>query len=441
MKLIFQLLLILFISSILISCRQNKNEHIDIKAIGLESTDAINPYFTKDNKGNIVLCWTSKALSDSVYKLHYAVYDSINHIFAAPIIVSTSTNLSTSPESMGKVAFKGDGTVIAMFGRAHESPENPFAGGVYYSVSTDNGQNWSTEQFVHSDTSKNVGHSFFDIATLKDGEIAAIWLDGRFGKSEKGSALFFSKTQGGNEFLKDTLLGKNTCECCRTEILADDMGNIHIAYRNIAYPAGIFGRQVRDMAYISSKDNGMTFSKPFPISNDNWEVEGCPHTGPSLAISNQQVHAVWFTAGGETGLFYTSSMNLDSKFNQRTLLSSSGRHPQMAALANDKIAIVYEDNLTQKTPMKENHSHSADTTMKMDHSKMKMNHHKEESGETSIVLQLFKNGIKDASIEVTNGKQADHHAVITSYNDQLLIAWVHEKNGKSQINYSNLSGI
>jgi hypothetical protein len=110
--------------------------------------------------------------------------------------------------------------------------------------------------------------------------VAAIWLDGRFGKVIKGSALFYAATGKDQRFGQDKCLFKGTCECCRTDILQDENGNIHIAYRSILFPSSLFGKQVRDMVYSFSKDNGATFSAAKVISKDNWALEGCPHTGP-----------------------------------------------------------------------------------------------------------------------------------------------------------------
>src|SRR4051794_36145416 len=93
-----QFLFVLFIG--LAACKQADKE-VTIKTIDHESAEAINPYFTNDQKGNPVLCWTSKDPSD-IYRLKYAIYDPKNEVFNDPITVSTSNNLSTSPESMGK---------------------------------------------------------------------------------------------------------------------------------------------------------------------------------------------------------------------------------------------------------------------------------------------------------------------------------------------------
>lgn len=430
MKQIKQFFLALFILSALASCKQSEKGTTSIHTIDQESTEAINPYFTRDQDDNAVLCWTAKD-SSGTYQLKYAIYNNSKNTFNEPITVSSSNNLSTSAESMGKVAFKADGSVIAIYGKKLESTQSPYASAVYYSASTDQGKNWSSEKIIHSDTSTNVGHSYFDIARLKDGELAAIWLDGRFGKTEKGLALFFAKTQGGSEFGRDTLLDKSTCECCRTELLCDVNGDIHIAYRDISYPNGVFGKQVRDMVYLASSDDGKSFSQPASISFDNWEVDGCPHTGPSLAVDKQQIHAVWFTAGGSTGLYHTSSAEIKGSFNVRNLISSTGKHPQMTALADHQIAIVFED-VANETNLEK-----SDQPKKEDHHEMQMNHDHSNAGNSKIVLYLKNEGSKAQTINITDGKTPAHHAVVHSLSDNsVLISWVHEENGKASINYS-----
>src|SRR5690606_899533 len=114
--------------------------------------------------------------------------------------------------------------------------------------SENGGESWSDAKFLHSDTSHAYGRSFFDVAKLKDGELAAVWLDGRYGKSIKGSALFFNRTLKGEGFVTDSCLDKGTCECCRTALLTDKEGNLHLAYRSII-PNALSGKHVRDMVY------------------------------------------------------------------------------------------------------------------------------------------------------------------------------------------------
>jgi hypothetical protein len=397
------------------------------KVLSISGTEATGPYFTKDNKGNAVLCWTEKD-SDASYRLKYAVYNTQTDQFDQVITVPASAGCSTAAESMGKVAFKADGTVLAVFAKRFPNEKNPYAGAIYYSFSDDGGKHWSEARFLHADTARAHGRSFFDITTLKDGELGAIWLDGRYGKSIKGSALFFARTEKGMGFAQDTCLDKGTCECCRTDILTDDAGNIHLAYRNIEFPSALADQEVRDMAYKRSADNGKTFSTAETISKDNWEITGCPHSGPSLAAAKNGVHAVWFTAGGGPGLYCTSSNASGEGFLSRSLLSAAGRHPQMIALNDGRLAVVYEEPLKVEARPAVKVSHN--------HGEMKMGH--VAAGSAKIVLRILNANNLEKSIDVTDGKMPDNHAVLTAVNHTLLTAWVREEKNGARIYYSGI---
>jgi hypothetical protein len=408
------------------SCTKNSSPANQLLVTG--GIAAVGPYLTQDHRGIPVLCWTEQNGKDSLNTLKYASYDLEKEAFGPAIAVPASIGCSGSAESMAKIAFKADGSVIALFAKRFAAEKNPYAGAIYYSQSVDAGKHWSAAKFLHSDTSHAYGRSFFDIARLKNGELAAIWLDGRFGKTIKGSALFYSYTVKGKGFEKDTCLDKGTCECCRTDILTDDAGNIHLAYRSISFPDPLAGKQVRDMVYKLSADNGKTFSPARPISKDNWEIEGCPHSGPTLAVVKNSLHAIWFTAGGSTGL-YSTQANIGADFAQRKLITAEGRHPQMIALADGQTAMVCEE-ATVAEP--EHH-------MKMDHSKhngMMMQHGP--AAVAKIVLRILSADQKIRTVDVSNGQHPDHHAVLTVAGKQVLIAWVRDDPKGGQLCYATI---
>ena len=40
------------------------------------------------------------------------------------------------------------------------------------------------------------------------------------------------------------------------------------------------------------------------ISQDNWVISGCPHTGPAMAENKEGIHFTWFTGGSGSGIYY-----------------------------------------------------------------------------------------------------------------------------------------
>lgn len=396
-----------------------------MQSVPREGIDAASPYLTHDERGNAVLCWTERSQADSLYLLRYAVYKPGLNQFGDAITVTPSAGTKFSAESMNKIAFKSDGSIIAVYARKFENQKNPFAGAILYTTSADQGKTWSAERYLHSDTSHTYGRGYFDLARMKNGEVAAIWLDGRYGKADTGSALFFAGTTKGNGFENEKCIDRHTCECCRTDLLASADGNLHIAYRSIMYPTKLLGKQVRDMVYTSSKDNGLTFEKITDISNDNWAIEGCPHTGPSLASAGSDIYALWFTAGNSPGVYLNKRSNPNTRFSPRELQSATGRHPQLTSLEDGRLAMVWEEGATDhmSAPVgKTNHHTMAATNT--------------EISLANISLKILKDGKEERKTVVNGGREADNHPVIIAVNKGVLIAWVNEGSTGTCIQYS-----
>lgn len=384
---------------------------------------AMGPYLTHDQENRPVLCWTEAEAPDR-YRLAYAIYDTLSGSFAPAVSVAGSTGMGTSPESMGKVAFKSDGTVVAAFAKPFKGEKNPFAGAIYYTTSSDSGATWAPPRFLHTDTSHRYGRNFFDLARLGNGEVGAVWLDGR-DTTVEGSTLYFAATMPAGGFSDERVLHSGTCECCRTDLLVDDEGTIHVAYRSLQYPTALYGEQVRDMAYIRSDDGGRTFSTETVISPDHWAIRACPHSGPALTADGATLHAVWFTAGGGTGIYH-SQLNpvrpTTRPFSPRTRLTASGSHPQLVTIGVDTVAALYEDRLEEQHAHHHAHHHA--------HGSAHAAHSK-----SAILLHPIAGGQALDPIAITDGRHADHHPVAVRTGKGVLAAWVRETTEGAEIVY------
>jgi hypothetical protein len=323
------------------------------------SADAACAYFTTDHKGNPVLCWTQEEPSVAKPKkspqvkreqgsamLYYAIFERTSGLWSAPVAVTSIRNTGFHPESMNKVAFKADGTVVAVCEVKKPTSANPYAGEIHYTQSADGGKTWSGVKPLHRNVTPNTGHAFFDITRLPDGEIGASWLDVSNEKAKGGGRpVHFSKTEPGKGFVYELCVDSLACECCRTEMYADPAGRIHIAYRDII-PTN--GGTIRDMAHVVSTDAGKTFTVPTRIAADNWLVNGCPHTGPSLAANKTGLAAVWFTGATKAVHFAKSDPNA-SGFQAASPVDENARHPQLIAVADDALALVYETTIADNT--------------------------------------------------------------------------------------------
>jgi len=127
------------------------------------------------------------------------------------------------------------------------------------------------------------------------------------------------------------LLG-GVCYCCKTAIVSGGDGTLYAAWRHV------FPGNLRDIAFMASRDGGRTFGRPIRVSEDQWHLEGCPDDGPAMAVDGgNTVHLVWptlVTDGPQgqpsIGIFYATSAD-GGAFSPRARVPTEGlpHHPQI----------------------------------------------------------------------------------------------------------------
>ena len=286
-----------------------------------------SPYFTHDTKGNPVLSW-ARSVNDSSEVFCYSVSIDQGKSFGKPIVVPGSNNIHAHAENLPKIIFKPSGEIIALWGASNPNPKNKYSGLVFYAQSFDEGRTWTEPKTLVKD-SASIDQRYYDVALMPNGEAAIIWLDNRKTSKKEGSALYFASTKGRDGFQDEQLVTEACCQCCRTDLFIDSKSGIHILYR------GIIQDSIRDMLHIVSVDNGKTFSSPKRISDDNWVLKGCPHTGPAMTENENGLHFAWFTGGNNKGCYYANSVDNGKSFSPRNNISSFGSHPQITSLPGE----------------------------------------------------------------------------------------------------------
>jgi hypothetical protein len=140
------------------------------------------------------------------------------------------------------------------------------------------------------------------------------------------------------------LLG-GVCYCCKTALAADPNGSLYTAWRHV------FAGNMRDIAFARSNDGGQTFAPLVRVSEDRWELEGCPDDGPAIAIdSERRAHVIWPTmvadADGNPTVAIFYAMSRDGRmFTPRVKLPTEGtpRHPQIAAAPDGSIVAAWDE--------------------------------------------------------------------------------------------------
>ena len=290
--------------------------------------------FASDENDNAVVSWceTDKAEKNFFY---LSFFDEEKGKFGGRINIPMEQNTAIHEEGMPKIAIKSDGTIIAMFEVNSPTPDNGWAGFIHYIQSFDKGKSWTQPLCVHADTSAGKSRSFADITRLGNGEIGATWLDAPGGNKEGGRPVKFAKTNGRNGFGNERLVDSLACECCRTAISSND-GKISIVFRDI------IDDNIRDISVSTSSDNGETFSPAFSFSDDDWVINGCPHNGPSVVNSKENVYAAWFTGSDKKGVYY-SELNNNHEVVFKKLISPNGKNIQLCLMADGSRVLAYNE--------------------------------------------------------------------------------------------------
>lgn len=309
-----------------------------LKKLNTDKSEAESVFLTRDHHDNPVVVWTER--SQDQLTLCFAVSNDNGKSFADKVSLPLTPDVATHPEGMPKLAFKSDGTIIAAYEKRAPTEENKRAGTVCYVTSRDGGKSWTREAFVHTDTAAGTSRSFFDLVRLPDGEIGASWLDIKLDEETGGRSVVFARTNGANVFSQAVVVDSSACQCCRTDLYCGVDGHIYLAYRGLR--KGKMGGQIRDMLIATSLDGGKSFSRPIEISTDNWDIAGCPHTGPSLSSNAAGLFASWYTEGNGRGVYYARKSAEDDSFGKREALSAAGRRPQISANDN-RVAVLWEE--------------------------------------------------------------------------------------------------
>jgi len=384
-----------------------KNEIIQLTDKNLNSEGT----FLFTSKNEQLISWTQHAKNKKDTYLNFAFWNTKTNKFGRQITVTPSKGLQLHVESMAKVGITQKGVLFAVFRVKSRNSKSMYGGTLYYTTSIDRGITWSEKQQLVTDHTSS-SQSFFDIEQLADGNIGISWLDNRkLHKDRQGQTLYFAKTDVSNKFQNEIALEGSVCQCCRTDLEIGKNGDIKVAFRNLIAPTEIgfptivadTKTEVRDMYFTSSNDNGESFSKSSTIYADNWQVNGCPHTGPSLATNTNETGAVWFT-GTETnsGIFLKTNTSNDKK-----IVSKTGRHPQMVAV-NGNYYIVFEEY-----------------------------YEFENKGYTKIVMQVWNTTSLLKTTEISTPKTNNDHPVIKAINSsKLIISWINTDTRNAVVQYA-----
>ena len=256
----------------------------ELKSPAAAGSEAPNISVAPD--GRVLLSWLEPA-GPKIYALKFSVRDKQG--WSAPQTITSGQNWFVSGADFPTIAFMADGTMVVDWFVATNLQREAYNTNV--ALSRDAGKTWSKPVLLHKDR-KERQHGFVAFVPTPEGRLGAIWLDGRKldndGFGDMG-LIYSSIGKDGSLGTEATLDGR-VCECCQTAAAAVPGGMV-VVYRDRT------AKEVRDIS-IARYTNGK-WSAPEPLSNDNWEIDGCPVNGPAIASNGKNVAVAWFTAPDE----------------------------------------------------------------------------------------------------------------------------------------------
>ncbi len=307
--------------------------------------------------------WAVFEFNDFVY-LTYS--DDMGKQFSTPEAVNTQPEkVYTNGENRPKIVMGHKGEIYITW---NQQTPGFYTGDIRFSRSIDQGKTFSPITTVNDD-GLPTGHRFETTIVAKDGTIYMSWVDKRdnfkakmlekslakkqakSAKPEKhkehkkhaaksSAAIYYAfSTDSGKSFSKNKKITDNSCVCCRIAMTSTNDGNIALFWRQI------FGENTRDHAF--AKVNKYQVSQPaIRTTYDNWNIDACPHHGPSLSQDSQDnFHMVWFTASNERkGIFYGQYDSTSNKMKNLVNISNraSASHPFISN-NSEVVTIVWKE--------------------------------------------------------------------------------------------------
>ncbi len=355
-----------------------------------------------------VAVWT--VTRDDVMNVYSAVSEDAGATFSEPRRVNDKPgDVSSNAEQPPRVAMSASDITVIWPSRLDGATD------IRMARSTDGGRTFAAAVTLH-ESSITGARGWQGLTTGRDGVVHAVWLDGRHaapsagghkqhgGKGQTGGQHGTSHQGAPRQDLYAAVIGKDgtiteshvardVCFCCKTAVGVAAGGRVDVVWRHI-FPASM-----RDVAMSSSTDGGRTFGQPVRVSEDNWQLSGCPDDGPAMAIDARGAsHVVWPTLVNDSvpqkAIFHSSTTD-GRTFTPRTRLSASDQedaaHPQIAADEVGNVAAVWDE---------------------------------QSGGRRTIVLRTSRAGTREfGAPRVLNVRDSAFHPVIAGLDKGFLAAW------------------
>jgi len=233
-----------------------------------------------------------------------------------------------------RLAVQGE-HLVAVWGSRIENV-NHNAGPMVVMASDDGGKSWET---IDSPADWNGAHGFFAM-DADENTISLTWLDSRT-KKGKGATqgLRYSKSiDGGLSWSTNLTLDERSCACCWNTAKYHD-GQFYVFYRD---------KDPSDMT-LGKVDSEQGWQQLSTVGNFNWDFQGCPHIGGSIAFDDEMglIHSTVGTGHTEhSGTYYLNSTDKGQSWTEPFRLGEdTAVHSDLAVSGEGEVLATW-DNIT-----------------------------------------------------------------------------------------------
>ncbi|MEX1002925.1 MAG: T9SS type A sorting domain-containing protein [Crocinitomicaceae bacterium] len=297
-----------------------------------DGVGSYHPQIEITNDGQPAVIWTD----DATYNLYFAKHNGTDG-FLAPV--------KLNPDGMDVQSFNWSGPDLYIDGDniyITFKEDGYTTGHIYLVKSADNGLTWGDT--VRVDQLATGYGNYPDVAVFND----TVWVT--FMDHDAGGAnpqyVVARSIDGGATFEPEVAAGSlwtgEACDCCQPEIIADDQRLI-VFFRNN-------NSNIRDIKAVVSTDRGASFSDFYSVDDHNWNIAGCPSTGPDARFMNgDKTLTAYRTSVAGEGKVFINEYNLQTNTSDDLIeittsggTSSLANYPQID-YKNGVIGIVWED--------------------------------------------------------------------------------------------------
>lgn len=240
----------------------------------------INPTVTTDNNGNVFVAWSDARNGN--FDIYFSRSTDGGDNWNTDIKVNDDIG-SAYQDGSSLVVDNNGNLYLAWFDDRNGNRD------VYFAHSTDGGNSWSSNIKINDDTGTTL-QAGVNLAVGANNHVYAVWVDGRNGT---GDIYFSYSTDGGNSWSSNAKVNDDSgTQRSSPTIVVDANSNIYVAWpdgRNGYYDSMLFRNY--DIYFAHSIDDGNSWSADVRINDDTGMAD---QFNPNLAVdSSGIIHATW----------------------------------------------------------------------------------------------------------------------------------------------------